>query len=64
MNFQAIKIYDENEGAECQEFDNLKFKNKNINWDLIIVVPMVNEEFSSEKITKINSYANKYNSLL
>uniref|UniRef100_A0A6C0BS30 Glycosyltransferase n=1 Tax=viral metagenome TaxID=1070528 RepID=A0A6C0BS30_9ZZZZ len=62
IELEAIKIYDENEGAECQPFDNLKFKNKIPKFDLIVVVPMVNEQFSVKKLQKLIPYANKYNS--
>ena len=59
----AIKIYDEEEGSECQPFDNLKFKNKKVpKFDIIIVVPMVNESFSVKLLQKLIPYANNYNS--
>ena len=40
-----IKVYKKEEGGECQPFNNLKFSKKPPNFDITIVVPMVNEEF-------------------
>ena len=63
LELEAIKVYDEAEAAECQPFDNLRFKNKKVpKFDLIIVVPMVNEEFSVKKLVKLIPYATNYNS--
>lgn len=63
VELEAITVYDEEEGGECQPFDNLKFKNKKVpKFDLIIVVPMVNEQFSVKKLVKLIPYATNYNS--
>jgi len=62
LELKAREIYDEDEGAECQGFDNLKFKGKSPKFDIIVVVPMVNEEFSVKKLQKLIPYATPYNS--
>jgi len=57
-----IKIYKKEEGGECQPFSNLKFKNKVPKFDLMIVVPMVNEKFNYKSLQKLIPYANNFNS--
>ena len=57
-----IKIHDETEKGECQPFNNLKFKNKVPKFDLMIVVPMVNEQFKYKSLQKLIPYANNFNS--
>lgn len=56
-----IKIYKE-DGGECQPFNNLKFKTKVPKFDLIIVIPMVNEKFNYKFLQKLIPYANNFNS--
>jgi len=59
---EAIKVYDKDEDSECQPFNNLKFSNKIPKFDIIVVVPMVNDYFSVKELQKFIPYANSYNS--
>ena len=62
VELKAKKVWDKEEGAECQEFHNLKFAKKMPKFDIIIVVPMVNDYFSVNQLKKLIPYANPYNS--
>ena len=53
---------DYGEGGECEPFDNLKFTGKIPKYDIIIVVPLIDQHFSIHKLQKLIPYANIYNS--
>jgi len=63
VQLDPIQIHKKEEGGECQPFSNLKFKVSPRQFDLIIVVPMVNEEFRYKNLQKLIPYANNFNSL-
>ena len=62
VELKAKKVWDKDEGAECQEFHNLKFAKKMPIFDIVIVVPMVNDYFSIQQLKKLIPYATPYNS--
>ena len=53
VELKAKKVWDKDEGAECQEFHNLKFAKKKPIFDIVIVVPMVNDYFSIQQLKKL-----------
>ena len=61
VELEAITIWDEEEGSECQSFDNLKFKKKTKKFDLMIVIPIINEVFNIKNFKKLVPYANVFN---
>jgi len=60
IELKAIKDY--GDGGECELFSNLKFKKKPGKYDIIIVVPMIDQQFSVKKLQKLIPYATIYNS--
>ena len=56
------EINKQGDDGECEPFNNLKIKKKTDKQDILIVVPMVNEEFSINKLRKLVPYASIYNS--
>tara|TARA_B100001094_G_scaffold147212_1_gene142540 strand:+ start:1175 stop:2500 length:1326 start_codon:yes stop_codon:yes gene_type:complete len=61
VELEAITIWDEEEGSECQSFDNLKFKKKTKKFDLMVVIPIINEVFNIKTFKKLVPYANVFN---
>ena len=57
----AIHVWDEEEGSECQSYDNLKFKKKPNKFDLMIAIPIINDPFEIKKFKKLVPYANVFN---
>ena len=57
----AINVWDEEEGSECQSYDNLKFKKKPNKFDLMIAIPIINDPFEIKKFKKLVPYANVFN---
>jgi len=49
------------DGSECQPFDNLKFVKRPPKFDIMIIVPMVNEEFKYKSFKKLWSQATNFN---
>jgi hypothetical protein len=60
LELKAIKKNDD--GSECQPFDNLKFVKKPPHFDLMIVVPMINEAFKYKTLQKLLPNATNFNS--
>ena len=50
------------EESECQSFNKLKFKSKPPVFDIIIVVPMVNDAFNFKHLQKLIPYVTRFNS--
>lgn len=50
------------DGSECQPFDNLKFVKRPPKFDIMIVVPMINEEFKYKSLKKLWPRATNFNS--
>ena len=49
------------DGSECQPFDNLKFVKRPPKFDIMIVVPMINEEFKYKSFKKLWPQATNFN---
>jgi len=60
LELKAIQKNDD--GSECQPFDNLKFVKKTPHFDLMIVVPMINEAFKYKTLQKLWPKATNFNS--
>ena len=50
------------DGSECQPFENLKFVKRPPKFDIMIVVPMINEEFKYKSFKKLWPQATNFNS--
>ena len=61
VELKAIQVWDEEEGSECQSYDNLKFKKKPNKFDLMIAIPIINDPFEIKKFKKLVPYANVFN---
>ena len=57
----AIHVWDEEEGSECQSYDNLKFKKKPNKFDLMIAIPIINDPFEIKKFKTTKSLRNIIN---
>lgn len=58
----GLKSIEKNvDGSECQPFKNLKFVKRPPNFDIMIVVPMINEEFKYKSFKKLWKKATNFN---